>query len=109
MKILTTLDLTNTYFCILCHRKYLPILKKYPTEYIYEPWKAPLSVQKAANCIIGKDYPKPIVQHEVISKENMAKMKMAYQKKEEGSDGNKRKKTKQESSPTKITKFMKKK
>lgn len=90
-------------------KKYLPILKKYPTEYIYEPWKAPLSVQKAANCIIGKDYPKPIVQHEVISKENMAKMKMAYQKKEEGSDGNKRKKTKQESSPTKITKFMKKK
>jgi len=43
-----------------------------------------LSVQKAANCIIGKDYPKPIVQHEVISKENMQKMKMAYQAKTEG-------------------------
>ncbi|GBP64109.1 Cryptochrome-1 [Eumeta japonica] len=34
-------------------RKYVPELKKYPSEYIYEPWKAPLSVQKQANCIIG--------------------------------------------------------
>lgn len=30
-----------------------------PKEYIYEPWTAPLSIQKKANCIIGKDYPKP--------------------------------------------------
>lgn len=30
-----------------------------PNEYIYEPWTAPLSVQKKARCIIGKDYPKP--------------------------------------------------
>ena len=30
-----------------------------PREYIYEPWTAPISIQKKANCIIGKDYPKP--------------------------------------------------
>ena len=30
-----------------------------PREYIYEPWTAPLSIQKKAKCIIGKDYPKP--------------------------------------------------
>lgn len=30
-----------------------------PREYIYEPWTAPTSIQKKANCIIGKDYPKP--------------------------------------------------
>jgi len=59
-------------------RKYLPILKKFPSNYIYEPWKAPLSVQKAAGCIIGTDYPRPIVDHDVIHKENMAKMKAAY-------------------------------
>ena len=27
-------------------RKHLPTLKKFPAQYIYEPWKAPLSVQK---------------------------------------------------------------
>lgn len=48
--------------------------------YIYEPWKAPRSVQQAAGCIIGKDYPQPIVQHEVISKKNIQRMKMAYAK-----------------------------
>lgn len=30
-----------------------------PKEYIYEPWRAPLSIQVKAKCIIGKDYPKP--------------------------------------------------
>lgn len=61
-------------------KKYLPFLKKFPAEYIYEPWKAPRSVQQAAGCIIGTDYPKPIVQHEVVSKKNIQRMKLAYAK-----------------------------
>ncbi|XP_047437674.1 cryptochrome circadian regulator 5 [Mugil cephalus] len=61
-------------------KKYLPLLKKFPAQYIYEPWKAPLSIQQAAGCIVGKDYPRPIVEHEVISKKNIQRMKMAYAK-----------------------------
>lgn len=37
----------------------LPLAADFPAQYIYEPWKAPLEVQKAANCIIGVDYPGP--------------------------------------------------
>lgn len=59
-------------------RQYVPILKKFPKEYIYEPWKAPLSVQKACGCIIGKDYPKPIVNHDEVSKINKTRMAAAY-------------------------------
>ncbi|XP_068096418.1 cryptochrome-1-like [Hyperolius riggenbachi] len=59
-------------------KKYLPILKKFPAEYIYEPWKAPRTVQERAGCIIGKDYPKPIVVHETVSKQNIQRMKSAY-------------------------------
>jgi cryptochrome len=59
-------------------KKYLPQLSKFPKKYIYEPWTAPPVVQKAAGCIIGKDYPKPIVDHKVASKDNMGKMKAAY-------------------------------
>ncbi|KAM4652531.1 cryptochrome-1-like [Discoglossus pictus] len=59
-------------------KKYLPILKKFPPEYIYEPWKSPRSLQERAGCIIGKDYPKPIVVHEVVSKQNIQRMKAAY-------------------------------
>ncbi|KAL5664812.1 hypothetical protein ACJX0J_024920, partial [Zea mays] len=40
-------------------RHFIPVLKDMPREYIYEPWTAPTSIQKKANCIIGKDYPKP--------------------------------------------------
>ena len=68
-------------------KKYLPQLKKYPSKYIYEPWEAPLSVQKAAGCIIGPDYPRPIVNHGVVSKENIAKMKSAYAANKENGDG----------------------
>jgi len=59
-------------------RKWLPQLKKLPDKYIYEPWKAPIAVQKASGVIIGKDYPKPIVDHAYVSKENMGKMSLAY-------------------------------
>lgn len=59
-------------------RKFIPRLAKFPAEYIYEPWKAPLSVQKSCGCIIGKDYPAPIVDHATVSKENIERMKAAY-------------------------------
>ena len=35
-------------------KKYIPKLSKFPEKYIYEPWEAPLEVQKRAGCIIGK-------------------------------------------------------
>ena len=35
----------------------LPPLQDRPAKYIFEPWTAPLAVQQAAGCIIGKDYP----------------------------------------------------
>ena len=56
-------------------RKYVPKLKNFPTKYIYEPWTAPIAIQKQAGCVIGIDYPKPIVDHAVISKKNMTRMK----------------------------------
>jgi cryptochrome len=59
-------------------RKWLPQLKDFPAKYIYEPWKAPIADQKKANCIIGQDYPKPIVNHELVSKANMDRMNKAY-------------------------------
>lgn len=60
-------------------RKWLPVLKEFPKKYIYEPWTAPISLQRSCGCIVGQDYPERIVVHEVASKENMAKMKIAYE------------------------------
>jgi cryptochrome len=51
-----------------------------PSKYIYEPWLAPKEVQKNVGCVIGKDYPAPIVDHAVISKVNIQRMKASYAK-----------------------------
>lgn len=61
-------------------RHYLPALARMPSKYIYEPWKAPLSVQVAAGCRVGDglDYPAPIVDHAVVSKVNTDRMAKAF-------------------------------
>ncbi|XP_071346620.1 cryptochrome-2 isoform X2 [Trachinotus anak] len=60
-------------------RRYIPILKDYPNRYIYEPWNAPELVQKAANCVVGVDYPKPMINHAEGSRLNIERMKQVYQ------------------------------
>ncbi|KAE9023064.1 (6-4)DNA photolyase [Phytophthora rubi] len=59
-------------------RKYVPALSKMPVKYIYEPWKAPMTVQHAAGCLIGKDYPFPIVDHKIAMRRCTAGMKKSY-------------------------------
>lgn len=44
-------------------RKYVPEVRRLPLKYLFEPWKAPLGVQKRARCIVGEDYPEPVVDH----------------------------------------------
>ncbi|XP_041345562.1 cryptochrome-1-like isoform X2 [Pyrgilauda ruficollis] len=56
-------------------RKYLPILKNFPSKYIYEPWTASEEEQKQAGCIIGQDYPFPMVNHKEASDHNLQLMK----------------------------------
>ena len=53
-------------------------LQDFPAKWIYEPWKAPIADQKQANCRIGVDYPKPMVNHADVSRENIQKLKDAY-------------------------------
>ena len=42
-------------------KAYVPELAYFPSEYIHYPWKAPLHIQEQAGCVIGTDYPRPIV------------------------------------------------
>jgi deoxyribodipyrimidine photo-lyase len=42
---------------------WVPELSRVPDRYIHEPWKMPFDVQTEAGCIVGQDYPEPIVKH----------------------------------------------
>lgn len=44
-------------------RRWLPELGDVPVEFVHAPWEMPAAVQRAVNCVIGRDYPSPIVDH----------------------------------------------
>lgn len=67
------------FLSVLASRRYLPVLKHFPDKYIYDPWKAPEETQKEAKCVIGVDYPKPMVNHSEVSRVNLERMKQIYQ------------------------------
>ena len=42
-------------------RRYVPELSEVPDRWLSEPWTMPADVQERAGCVIGKDYPAPLV------------------------------------------------
>jgi deoxyribodipyrimidine photo-lyase len=44
-------------------RRYVPELARVPDAFVHAPWKLPPLEQQAAGCVIGRDYPGPIVDH----------------------------------------------
>lgn len=59
-------------------RKYVPELKNFSNEYVFEPWKAPLDLQEDAGCMIGNDYPEPMLDHDQCFIENVAKLSQYF-------------------------------
>ena len=74
-------------------RKYCPELKGFPDkvrtdlwtfglterhQYIYEPHKAPVSVQKEAKCMIGQDYPAPMLDEHIEKDRCIQRLKNAF-------------------------------
>jgi deoxyribodipyrimidine photo-lyase len=44
-------------------RRMLPALAKVPARYVHEPWTMPPLIAAEAGCVLGRDYPVPIVDH----------------------------------------------
>jgi deoxyribodipyrimidine photo-lyase len=52
-------------------RRYVPELRDVPPAYLREPWTMPTEVQRSASCVIGTDYPPPIVDHQAARRETL--------------------------------------
>ena len=53
-------------------RRYVPELANVADKFIHAPWTMPPLEQKRAGCVIGKDYPAPIVDHAIARLEALA-------------------------------------
>jgi deoxyribodipyrimidine photo-lyase len=55
-------------------RHWIPALARVPLEYLFEPWTMPVAAQRAAGCVIGRDYPAPIVEPVAAAREALARI-----------------------------------
>jgi deoxyribodipyrimidine photo-lyase len=46
-------------------RKWVPELQAVPVEFIHQPWLMSSAIQNQVGCRIGREYPKPIIDHSV--------------------------------------------
>lgn len=57
-------------------RRYVPELSRVPLDHLAEPWLMPEDVQRDAGCIIGEDYPEPIVDHAIARSEALERYRV---------------------------------
>jgi deoxyribodipyrimidine photo-lyase len=58
-------------------RRWVPELRSVPDARLTEPWKMGGAEQEAAGCVIGRDYPAPIVEHAVERERAMERYRAA--------------------------------
>lgn len=58
-------------------RKWIPELSQMPLEYIHTPWELPSDKQSEIGCIIGKDYPAPIIEHSFARQRSLHTYKLS--------------------------------
>lgn len=54
-------------------KKYVPELSKLEAKSIHAPWKLSVLERQSAHLVLGRDYPFPLVDHEVARKNTLAK------------------------------------
>ena len=58
-------------------RQLIPELARVPEEFIHAPWQMPALLQRQVGCVIGQDYPAPVVDHRAARAAAIAKFRGA--------------------------------
>jgi deoxyribodipyrimidine photo-lyase len=58
-------------------KRWVPELADVPVERVHEPWTLSREAQREAGCVIGEDYPAPIVDHNAARERALATYKRA--------------------------------
>jgi deoxyribodipyrimidine photo-lyase len=58
-------------------RRHVPELQAVPDEYLAEPWRMPDQLQDRIGCVIGEDYPAPVLDHAQARREAIARYAQA--------------------------------
>jgi deoxyribodipyrimidine photo-lyase len=58
-------------------RRWVPELRDVPDQHLAEPWRMSEAEQREAGCVIGSDYPAPIVDHAVERRRAMERYRAA--------------------------------
>ena len=67
-------------------RHYLPELAGVPDRHLLEPWTMTAEQQRQAGCVLGRDYPLPIVDHAPARERNLGRMRAAYARGRKGQE-----------------------
>jgi deoxyribodipyrimidine photo-lyase len=54
-------------------RRWVPELARVPDPHLHAPWEMPPLEQQAAGCVIGRDYPAPVVRHDEARQRTLAR------------------------------------
>jgi deoxyribodipyrimidine photo-lyase len=60
-------------------KRWIPELQSVPHDWIFEPWLMPPSLQNRFGLVLDKDYPSPIVDHEVAAREAKQRLSLFRQ------------------------------
>ena len=58
-------------------RKYVPELERVPGKFVHAPWRMDAGEQARAGCVMGRDYPAPVVDHAEARKRTLERYAVA--------------------------------
>jgi deoxyribodipyrimidine photo-lyase len=58
-------------------RRHVPELREVPDRHLAEPWTMPEELQREVGCVIGRDYPAPIVDHAQARRDALERYRVA--------------------------------